>query len=217
MTRRLSLPDGPGDADGDGLLHAPSAERNAEAILRVLLPALPVEGAVLEIASGTGQHMAALAAARPAQRFLPSDPDPARRASIDARCRGLANVRPARDIDAGRPGWAGEGAAAGVLIVNLLHLISEGEMAVCLDESARALAPGGLLAIYGPFLRDGRATSEGDRAFHASLEAQDPAIGLKEAEVVASVLGVLGLAVQRVEMPANNLMILARRGGVPGL
>jgi len=203
--------------DAEGKLIAPAAERNRAPILDVLLPKMPRRGDVLEIASGTGQHIAALAAHRPDLTFHPSDPDPTRRASIDAHCRGLPNVAPAGDIDAGQPGWAIQDAADMVLVVNLLHLISDGELSVLLDEASQALAPGGLLAIYGPFLRDGQPTGDADRAFDANLRAQDPMIGLKDIDVVRTVLNVLELKVEVVEMPANNLMVLARAGTVAGL
>ena len=219
MIRRLATPEppAPAPADGDARLVAAAAERNLAAILDALLPHLPRKGDVLELASGTGQHVAALAAHRPDLAFHPSDPDPARRASIDAHARGLPNVAPAADIDACRPGWALERAAGAVIVINLLHLVSDGELAVLLDEAHRALAPGGLLAIYGPFLRDGLATSPGDAAFDADLRRQDPAVGLKDAEAVETVLRVLGLAVETVAMPANNLMLLARAPKVAGL
>lgn len=217
MIRRLATPEAAAVADADGRLIAAAAERNLGAILEVLLPRLPRSGEVLELASGTGQHVAALAAHRPDLWFHPSDPDPLRRVSIDAYCRGLPNVARAGDIDACRPGWAVERAAGAVIVANLLHLISDGELAVLLDESHRALAPGGLLAIYGPFLRDGIATSPGDAAFDADLRAQDPSVGFKDLDAVATVLRVLGLAVETVAMPANNVMLLARAPRVPGL
>jgi SAM-dependent methyltransferase len=215
MIRRLSLPGSVSRPDLDGTMTAPAASRNLGPILDVLLPRLPDAGCVLELASGTGQHLAALAAHRADLRFLPTEPDPVRRAAIDARCRGLPNVAPAQALDAASRGWAKGLAVEAVLVVNLLHLISEAEMAVTLDEAARAVRPGGLFAIYGPFLRDGQATSEGDAGFDASLRAQDPDIGLKEVGTVTTVLGVLGFAVEVVEMPANNLMVLGRmRSGV---
>ena len=217
MIRRLDLPDGAAAADAAGCMHAPTAARNLEPILAALLPALPAAGRVLELASGTGQHVAALAAHRADLRFFPSEPDADRRAAVDARCRGLGNVAQARALDACAPGWADGAEVEAVVAVNLLHLISDAEMAVLLDEAARAVAPGGLLALYGPFLRGGQATSEGDAGFHLHLRRQDPAIGLKEVEVVETVLGALGFAVERREMPANNLMLLARKRRVAGL
>jgi SAM-dependent methyltransferase len=191
---------------------APAAQRNLGPILDVLLPQLPGSGDVLELASGTGQHVAAMAAHRADLTFHPTDPDPTRRASIDAWCAGLPNVRLAGDLDAVRPGWAVAASVEAVVVVNLLHLISEAEMAVLLDEAARALVPAGLLAIYGPFLRGGRATSAGDRAFDANLRRQDPDIGLKDADGLSDVLEVLGFAVAVREMPANNLMVLSCKG-----
>ena len=208
MTRRLDLPDG-AEARG-GLLHAPSAERNAGPILDVLLPAMPPTGRVLELASGTGQHVAALAAARAGLRFEPTEPDPLRRMTIDRRCAGLANVARARDLDVALPGWGAAGPWDAVMVVNLLHLISDAEMSVLLDEAARGLARGGLFAIYGPFRRADAPMSPGDVAFDQSLRGQDAAIGYKAVEVVESVLSALGLRTERVEMPANNLMLLAR-------
>ncbi|MEM7488592.1 MAG: DUF938 domain-containing protein [Pseudomonadota bacterium] len=210
MIRRLDTHESPAKA-ADGRMTAPAAERNMAAILDVLVPRLPRRGDVLEIASGTGQHVAALAAHRPDLTFHPTDPDPAKRNAIDARCRGLANVAAAGDLDACRPGWAEANAADGIVVVNLLHLISEAEMSVLLDEAARGLAPGGLLAIYGPFLRDGVATSDGDRQFDAHLQAQDPAIGYKDVAMLRDVLPLLGLSVEVLEMPANNLTVLARK------
>lgn len=209
--RRLSLPDTAAPPDENGLMFAPSAARNLDAILDVLLPRLPRSGDVLELASGTGQHVAAYAAFRPDLTFHPTDPDPDRRAAIDARCRGLMNVAPAGDLDACLPGWAVPGAADAIVVVNLLHLISDAEMSILLDEAARALPLGGLFAVYGPFLRDGLATSDGDRRFDASLRAQDPAIGYKDVDVLRTVLDVLGFEVAVLDRPANNLMIFARK------
>ncbi|MBM2575087.1 DUF938 domain-containing protein [Jannaschia sp. Os4] len=205
----MDLPDG---AEArDGLLHAPSAERNAEPILAVLDPRLPTAGRVLELASGTGQHVATLAARHPGLTFEPTEPDPLRRMTIDRRCAALPNVAAARDLDVSVAGWGARGPWDAVVVVNLLHLISDAEMAVLLDEAARGLARGGLFAVYGPFRRADAPMTEGDAAFDASLRSQDPAIGYKEAEVVESVLAALGLRPERVEMPANNLMVLARR------
>ena len=49
-----------------------AAERNKGPILEALAPRLPASGLVLEIASGTGQHVAHFAAATPALTWQPT-------------------------------------------------------------------------------------------------------------------------------------------------
>ena len=73
---------------------APAAERNKDPILEVLRAALPSQGTALEVASGTGQHVVHFAAALPALKWQPSDPDADARASIAAWTAelGLSNV-----------------------------------------------------------------------------------------------------------------------------
>ncbi|MBE0452795.1 MAG: DUF938 domain-containing protein [Roseovarius sp.] len=217
MPRRLNLPDTASIAEGaaGGKLFAPSAARNADAITETLCAIVPVTGQALELASGTGQHVVAFARAMPGLVWQPSEIDPARLASIDAYCAdaALPNLHPALALDATAPGWgAAHRGQALVVVVNLLHLISAPEAQTLINETAGALAPGGHFTLYGPFLREGRATSEGDARFHASLVAQDPEIGYKDVAQVTGWLDAAGLTPQAPRaMPANNLLLVAGR------
>ena len=215
MIRRLDLPDGVGEGMGDARLSAPSALRNRDLIAAELVRLAPARGRALEIASGTGEHVVRFAAAMPGLTWQPTDPDAGRRASIAAWAgdAGLPNIAAPLPLDAAQPGWAADhGPADLIVLVNLLHLISGAEAEVVLSEVAAALAPGGLFTLYGPFLRDGEATSEGDAAFHASLRAQDPAIGYKDVIWTCATLVGAGLAhVETVAMPANNLLLVFER------
>jgi hypothetical protein len=102
------------------------------------------------------------------------------------------------------------------VLINLLHLISTPEAETVLTEVAAALAPRGMFALYGPFLRDGTATSAGDAAFDASLRAQDPAIGYKDVIDTCAHLAAAGLHhVETVAMPANNLLLAFERRALP--
>ena len=190
---------------------APSASRNLAPILSVLAQHLPPLGRALEIASGSGQHIAAFARAFPGIHWQPSDANADTLPSIAAWCAGLPNVAPPIVLDACAAGWA-QGNRTSIHLTNLLHLIPESAAQTLLGEIARGLAPGGLALLYGPFRREGRLVSDGDVAFDASLRAQDPAIGYKDADWVEASLAQAGLhRLARIEMPASNLMLLARR------
>jgi SAM-dependent methyltransferase len=213
MIRRLDLPDGPGPSEG-AIRHAPSAARNLEPIAAVLTRHLPAQGRALELASGTGQHVVEFAARFPGLDWQPSDLDPENLASIAARAAraGAANLRAPIRLDACAPGWGAGQAWDAICLTNLLHLISAPEAEALLAEVARALAPGGVFALYGPFRQASRLTSDGDRSFDASLRAQDPAIGYKDIEWVEARLSEGGLTCRdRIAMPANNLMLIAGR------
>lgn len=198
---------------GDGArLTFPSATRNAPVIAEMLAVHGPHEGRALELASGTGQHVAAFAAALPHVTWQPSEIDETRRASIDAWAEA-GNIRPAVALDATAPGWAEQyGRRNLIVLVNLLHLISEREAHILLHEVAEALVPGGLFALYGPFLRDGLTVSDADADFDASLRANDPELGYRDADAVARWLRDAGLhPLAPLPMPANNLMFLAHK------
>lgn len=218
MSRRLNLPDSASVAtpSEDGRMFAPSAARNVHDIATLVAAHAPPRGRALELASGTGEHVVIFAHRMPDLDWQPSDIDPARRASVDAHAAvaGLPNLRPAIALDATTQGWGALHAGQDLIVlVNLLHLISEGEAKTLIAEAAKALAPGGLLVLYGPFLRDGQTTSEGDASFHASLTAQDPEIGYKDDwDVIEWVHANWLDLVQVMEMPANNMAFVARRG-----
>lgn len=208
----LRLPDSGAATTPDGRRHAASAARNAGPILQVLRRELPEPGRLLEIASGTGQHAAVFAAAFPGIDWHPSDVNPDNLTSITAWA-SAPNQHPPVVLDAARAGWAaGWHPLDAVLLVNLLHLIPGAAVATLLAEACGALGPGGVFLIYGPFLRDGEATSQGDAAFDAGLRAQDPDLGYKDVADVEGQLRGHGMVVARLEMPANNLMLVARKG-----
>lgn len=208
----LRLPDSGADISIDGRRHAPSALRNQGAILDVLRTEAPAKGKLFEIASGSGQHAAAGAKALSGLIWQPTDANPDNLTSINAwRAHDPApNLRAGVVLDAASPGWAADWPGQDVvLIINLLHLIPADMAAAILSESARALGPAGRLMVYGPFLRDGKTTSDGDAAFDASLRAQDPQIGYKDLAWVQALFAAAGLAARSIDMPANNLMLIA--------
>ncbi len=192
---------------------APAAARNRQPILEVLLPRLPAEGLILEVASGSGEHAMHFAAALPNLVFQPSDPDPDARASIDdwIATGGLANIHPALALDAAAPAWPIERAAA-VLCCNMIH-ISPWSSAVGLMAGAGRIVPaGGLLYLYGPYRRNGQHTAPSNEAFDRDLRSRNPAWGVRDLEAVTELAVAEGFAAPEiVEMPANNLSLVFRR------
>lgn len=204
-------------SQGDGAkMIAPAAGRNADALCALLAEMAIATGKALELASGTGQHIAAFARIFPDLTWQPSEIDPARRASIDAYGEDLANIRPSVELDATLPGWHQSfGNQDLIILINLLHLISWKETRNVLSETALALCPGGRFVLYGPFMRQGKLISDCDRRFHAGLTRQDPEIGYKDDSQIHSYLESTGLRVVGVvPMPANNLAFIAEKPSI---
>lgn len=203
---------GSGPATGERR-HAPATSRNRDVILDVLRRELPSSGLVLEVASGSGEHVLHFAGALPDLDWQPSDPDPAALASIAAWSgeAGLANLRPPVMLDAAAPTWPVERMDA-VLCINMTH-ISPWEATVGLMRGAGSGLPkGGLLYLYGPYFRRGVETAPSNLAFDASLRARDGRWGVRSVEDVTAVAEAEGLVLDGlVEMPANNLSLLFRR------
>lgn len=196
------------EANEGAKLFAPSAARNLAPIASELAKIAPHRGKALEIASGTGQHVIAHAKAHPDILWQPSEIDEDRIASINTYVvqSGLHNLHPAIELDATAPGWGSKRSYDAMLLSNLLHLISTQEAQTLLTEAAQALSPNGRFMIYGPFMRSGRLTSEGDTNFHNSLRTQDPEIGYKDDGWLEATAQDAGLTLYRkTEMPANNL------------
>jgi hypothetical protein len=199
----------------DGAVTSPAARRNADAILGALRIHLPIRGSLLEVASGSGEHAIAFAAALPGLEWTPSDPSEDARASIAAWSRhaALANLRPALALDAADPAtWPARGYDA-IFCANMIH-ISPWSAAQGLMKMAEGVLrnPGGLLVLYGPYKEAETPLAPSNATFDAGLKARNAAWGLRDRADVEALARSHGLAAtRRVEMPANNLMLLFRR------
>ncbi len=193
--------------------YAPATLRNRDVILDVLRGSLPERGLVLEVASGSGEHVVHFAAALPALAFQPSDPDPEALASIDAwaATAGSNNVRPALRLDAAADEWPVARADA-VLCVNMIHIAPWAATPGLLRGAARVMPVGGPLILYGPFRREGRHTALSNAAFDEDLRARDQAWGVRDLEAVVAEARTHGFGTAKVTpMPANNLSLVFRR------
>ena len=196
--------------------HSCAAERNALPILQVLQSLLPDRGRALEVASGTGQHVAAFAAALPGWTWQPSDLNADYFPSIMAWCEqaGVHNVRPPVRLDVLATRWPSAKPAFAepfdlVYCANMLHIAPWACCAGLMQGAARHLAPGGRLVIYGPYLEDGVPTAPSNLGFDAHLHERDPAWGLRRLDDVAREAAHAGLRLAaRHALPANNLLLV---------
>jgi Protein of unknown function (DUF938) len=130
----------------EGRLVSPSAERNKGPVAEVLKQALPDRGLVLEIGSGTGQHIVHFAREAPHLTWQPSERDPECLHSIALwlSAEGPANVLAPLRLDVGDQPWPIASAAA-VVSLNMIHIAPWDAGMALIRGAAAVLEPGAML------------------------------------------------------------------------
>lgn len=193
---------------------SPAADRNTGPILDVLRAHLPARGRVLEVASGVGQHAAAIARALPDLDWTPSDPSVEAREGIEIwrKASGLDNLRSAEPVDAADPATWPNGPFHAVVCINMVHISPWAATRGLMRGAAQVLGPGGLLYLYGPYHEADVPLAPSNADFDRNLKARNPEWGLRALEDVSQLARDHGLHLTlRVEMPANNLSLLFRK------
>lgn len=200
--------------------HSPSCDRNRDAILSVLREHFADRREVLEIGSGTGQHAVFFAAEMSWLRWqcsdhvdhlpgirlwlddaaLPNTPEPFALQAVLEPLPGFSPA-PSRRYDA-------------VFSANTLHIMGWPEVEAFFAGLATVLADGAVVAVYGPFNRDGAFSSDSNREFDGWLKARDPRSGIRDFEAVNALAEAIGVRlVADIAMPANNRTLVWRRPG----
>ena len=194
-------------------LDFPATRRNREPIFEVLATQLPASGLVVEIAAGSGQHAAAFAPRLPNHRWQPTDLDPVHVKSINAwrEAVGTPNLLPAIVLDAAVPDWPVSNVAA-IFSANMIHIAPWRACEGLFLGAERELTAGGVLILYGPFLRSDTPTAPSNVAFDQSLRSRDASWGIRHLDEVETLATQHGLRLREaVEMPANNLSVVFER------
>ncbi len=197
----------------DGRRSAAHVARNAEPITDQLRSILPARGLVLEVASGTGEHIVHFARAFPDLVFQPSDPDPAALASIEAwrAAEGPPNLLAPIELDAASDSWPVARADA-IWCINMVHISPWAATLGLLAGAGRLLPAGGKLYLYGAYRQRGVPTAASNEAFDRSLRGRNPEWGVRQLEDVIAAASDRGLALEHiVPMPANNLSVIFAR------
>ena len=210
----------------DGRLDAAAFHRNHEPIWAVLEKFLAGKsGDVVEVGSGTGQHVVHFAKHTPGIVWWPSDLNENHLRSIEAwrAHSALANIRPPLRIDLTDPAWcpamqdgSGPDKLLAVFCANVIHIapwrVAEGLLA----GAGRYLRSDGRLFLYGPFKREGKHTAMSNAVFDTSLRQQDAEWGVRDIADVEKLAADAGLAlIETVPMPANNMILVFGRSDAP--
>jgi SAM-dependent methyltransferase len=206
----------------DGRLDAAAFHRNHQAISALLQQFLAGKsGDVVEVGSGTGQHVVDFAHRLPVVTWWPSDLNEQHLKSIAAwrAHAGLPNVPPPLRIDLSDPAWcpqmhdgSGPGELLAVFCANVIHIapwrVAEGLFA----GAGRYLRADGRLFLYGPFKRGGKHTALSNAVFDSSLRDGNAEWGVRDVEAVEKLAASAGLRLCEIaEMPANNLTLVFER------
>ena len=193
--------------------YAPATLRNRDFILGVFSDVLPTTGVILEIASGSGEHVVQFARNFPDLVFQPSDREPDALQSVAAwvKATRVTNVRAPMLMDASQSSRP-VASADEIICINMIR-ISPWEATLGFVRGAATILPSTApLYLYGPFKREGFATTPSNQAFDRSLRDRNPTWGLRDLEAVAAITqSVRFLAPTITEMPANNLSVVFRQ------
>lgn len=193
-----------------------ASENNKKPILEELRVWLKDSKAVLELGSGTGQH-AVYFAPRLEHLIWNTSDLPENHAAIAARLslHPAANLRAPMLLDARDTRWPSSTAALGVDAIysaNTAHIMHWDAVMSMFAGVGKALPVGGLFLLYGPFCYAGEHTSEGNRAFDASLRAGDAGKGIRDKNDLDELADQAGLTLAGDQaMPANNRLLVWRR------
>jgi SAM-dependent methyltransferase len=191
-----------------------ACERNKGPILAVLARELAAQHAVLEIASGTGQHAVHFATHLRHLTWQPSEV-PAQLPPLIERiaCEAPPNLRAPVALDVRDDPWPVAPVDA-VFSANSLHIMDSCAVREFFRGAGQQLRAGGVLCVYGPMRYRGAYTSASNAQFDAWLKARDPLSGIRDFEALDALAIEQGLKLHADHaMPANNQTLVWRRPG----
>ena len=181
-----------------------SSEQNKAPILDVLKIEFEDRLRVLEVGSGTGQHAVYFAKKLPHLHWTCSDLEESH-AGIRMWLEeaGRDNIDGPLLLDAAES-WPPLSFDA-VFSSNAIHIMPWRAVKGMIENTGKVLCPGGKLCLYGPFMYDGRHTSESNAQFDDWLKSCDPRSGVRDVSELKVLMRQHSMELVRdYEMPANN-------------
>ncbi|XP_022913808.2 UPF0585 protein CG18661 [Onthophagus taurus] len=190
----------------------PATERNKPHILKVLQNHLneTQPGNLLEIASGTGQHVSFFAPHFPSIQFQPSEYDGSLLKSIKAFIEDTAtkNIRPPLEIDVTTKSktWNLPVEKFDYLLnVNMVHISPYKCTEGLFQNAGDVLKDDGLMIMYGPYANNGVIEPQSNIDFDRGLRSQNPEWGLRDIEDLKVLADKVGIKLLKVyDLPSNN-------------
>jgi hypothetical protein len=147
--------------------------------------------------------------------WLPADLDPEALASTALWLdEGSARLQAPQRLDVTELPWKLEPVDV-VLAVNLIHAAPPEVTPGLIRGAAQVLTVGGALVLYGPFRESGQLCASNVQFEINYLKQTDPRWGVRELDDVTALASTVGLIREsRIEMPANNLLVVFRRHDV---
>ena len=196
-----------------------AAEYNKQPIVEILLNHIIPEStpvSLLEVGSGTGQHIVHFAAHFPLVTFQPSDIESDYLDSIQAYIDEYEvnaftkNVLPPIHLDLFAPFTIAEESFDFIYCCNVIHITPIECTRRLFALAERVLKPKGSLITYGPYAcaGGGRITPESNRRFHAYLQSQDARWGLKSIDDLVTIGAEHRMTLKETfDMPSNNKIL----------
>lgn len=190
---------------------SPSFHRNIEPITATLHEAIaPSCRHVLEIGSGSGQHVARFASEFPKLTFQPTDYDHENLASINSWCETKENVSPSLRLDVTNMPWFKKGYPKFDLLLcfNVIHITPWAVTQSLFKGANKTLTEESQILFYGPYKIDGKHTSTSNAEFENWLQEKDNSFGIRDIGDVEDEASANGFILKKsITMPANNFML----------
>lgn len=193
------------------LPHSPSSERNKQVIAEVLSTVLPKSGQVLEIGSGTGQHVVYFASCFPELNWQASDRPPyfpGLSARVEAEGNESVHAPIILDVLETWPDRIYDA----IYSANTAHIMDWPAVCAMFEGVAKHLTPEGLFCLYGPFNVNNDFTAPSNAIFDAQLKRENPSMGLRDLGELESLAESHQLKLmKKIAMPANNQILVFKK------
>lgn len=197
--------------------YSQACENNKKPILEVLKRVFADKQRVLEIGSGTGQHAVFFAAMLPHLEWHTADQSEYHdgihawmKAYPTDNLHAPVNLRLPDDqwpqASSSNASSAEPAQFDGYFTANTAHIMLKDQVAYMMNQVSERLPNAGSFCQYGPFLIDGKFSSQSNADFHEKLIASGRG-GYRDIDELKAWAPALHLA-EVINMPANNLVLI---------